>query len=413
VTLQALFAVIREGVCLTYWSSTKHVCRLKLPSMGSSDIHSRVVVRTAQPYLKFVGICALPALLLALMACSQRPVTPHMEEPFPKQLSKWGLFTASTPQLRPNTGVIPYDLNTPLFSDYASKYRFIWMPGGTAAQYRADDVFEFPVGTILAKTFAFPDASGGRFPGSGSKQRLIETRLLVHAKAGWVALPYIWDSAGHDATLQLVPDPVAIHFIDSAGHPHDFNYVIPNANECHECHDNQKVLLPIGLKARNLNKDFAYAEGSENQLAYLARVGYLQGLPTDSPLPKAARWDDSSAALSDRARAYLDNNCAHCHQPGGQAGYTAVDFRLIQTDLSHQGLCKSPNSAGFVGALRYDVIPGDPAHSILIYRLESVAPKVSMPALGRDVVHGEGVQLLREWITSLPGQCGDTIVNPE
>lgn len=349
------------------------------------------------------------ALLLAAGCSSRRSVQSHVDGPYPKKLSEWCLFTASTPKLTPNAGVVPYDLNTPLFSDYASKYRFVWMPAGTAAQYREDGPFEFPVGTILAKTFAFPTA--GESASSG--ERLIETRLLVHAKNGWVGLPYIWDANQRDATLQLVPDPVQVHFTDAGGKSHDFTYVIPNANECHECHDNQKVMLPIGPKARNLNKGFAYVEGTENQLAHLARVGYLQGLPDSRQIPKAARWDDAGSPVADRARAYLDNNCAHCHQPGGQAGYTGVDFRWTQTDIAHQGLCKSPNSAGFVGALRYDLVPGDPAHSILIYRLESTAPKVSMPALGRDVVHTEGVQVLRDWIASLRGNCGETVVNGE
>ena len=224
-----------------------------------------------------------------------------------------------------------------------------------------------------------------------------------------MALPYVWDEKQSDATLQLVPDPVPVKWTEASGRVHDFTYVIPNANECRECHDNQKVLLPIGPKARNLNRDYAYADGTENQLERWARVGYLQGLPQAAARPKTARWNDpASGSVAERARAYLDNNCAHCHQPGGQAGYTGVDLRLTQTDLAHMGWCKSPNSAGAVGDLRYDVVPGHPDESILIYRLESTAPKVSMPALGRDVVHVEGVKLLRQWIESLPGGCGNT-----
>jgi len=337
------------------------------------------------------------ATILSLFGCSQGSVRSRVDEAYPKTLSRWRLFTAAQPALKPNVGVVPYDLNTPLFSDYANKYRFVWMPGGTAAEYREDGPFEFPIGTVLAKTFTFQ---------VGDHERLIETRLLVHSKKGWVALPYIWDADQRDATLQLVPDPVPIHYTDTTGRPHEFTYVIPNANECAECHANYKVLQPIGPKARNLNKDFAYDSGNENQLSHLARVGYLRGLPpTPSAWPKAAKWDDSLAPLDARARAYLDNNCAHCHQPGGQAGYTGVDFRLSQVGLAHQGLCKSPNSAGFVGTLRYDLIPGDPDHSILIYRLESTAPRISMPPLGRDIVHVEGVELLRQWIASLTGGC--------
>lgn len=332
--------------------------------------------------------------------CSrQRDVQAHLEEPFPKTLSEWHLFAASAP-LTPNRGVVPYDLNTPLFSDYADKHRFVWMPAGTAAEYREDGPFEFPVGTVLAKTFAFPREGGG-------PEKLIETRLLVHAKAGWVSLPYIWDEKQREATLQLVPDPVAVKFTDASGKQHDFSYVIPNANECHQCHENQKVLLPIGPKARNLNKDYSYADGSENQLEHWARVGYLRGLPPAAVRPRLAKWDDAAAPVADRARAYLDNNCAHCHQPGGQAGYTGVDFRWTQTDIAQRGLCKAPNSAGEVGGLRYDLVPGHPEESILIYRLESTAPKVSMPALGRDVVHVEGVKVLRDWIAAMAGGCGD------
>jgi uncharacterized repeat protein (TIGR03806 family) len=204
----------------------------------------------------------------------------------------------------------------------------------------------------------------------------------------------------------LVPDPVAVKYTDSSGKRHDFTYVIPNANECHECHDNNKVMLPIGPKARNLNRDYKYEEGPENQLSHWARIGYLQGLPRAEVRPKVARWDDpSSGSLQARARAYLDNNCAHCHQPGGQAGYTGVDFRLTQTSMAQLGFCKSPNSAGQVGALRYDLVPGQPGQSIIIYRLESTAPKVSMPPLSRDVVHEEGVRLLRQWIASLDGDA--------
>jgi len=343
-------------------------------------------------------------LVCAFTACGRfvnRGVQARSERPFPKELSEWRLFAFRAGILTPNKGVIPYDLNTPLFSDYASKYRFVWMPSGTSARYRDDGPFDFPVGTILAKTFAFP-VDGSR------TEKLIETRLLVRSKSGWTPLLYIWDDQQRDATLQLVPDSVPVKWTDSSGRRHEFNYTIPNLNECHECHDNQKVFLPIGPKARNLNKDYAYTGGAENQLDHWARLGYLQSLPAPEARPRVAKWDDpATGALADRAAAYLDNNCAHCHQPGGQAGYTGVDFRLTQTGIARQGLCKSPNSAGEVGSLRYDLVPGRPDESILIYRLESTAPKTSMPALSRDVVHVEGVKLLREWIASLPGRCGN------
>jgi uncharacterized repeat protein (TIGR03806 family) len=332
----------------------------------------------------------------------QKDVRAVLAEPYPKKLSEWHLFKSTRDGLQPNVGVVPYDLNTPLFSDYASKYRFVWMPVGVSAEYRDDGAFEFPVGAIFSKTFAFSEAwrRGG--------ERLIETRLLVHTAGGWVPLPYIWNKEEDEAFLRVVPDPVEIHWTDAAGKHRDFTYQIPNTNECHECHDNNKVLLPIGPKARNLNKSFAYADGAENQIAHWTRIGYLRGAPAAGEIPRVPKWDDvADGSLGDRAKAYLDNNCAHCHQPGGTAGYSGVDFRFTHFDLAHTGICKRPNSAGLMGDLEFDLVPGYPERSILLYRMESVAPKAMMPQIGRDVVHEEGVSLIRGWIASLDAQsCG-------
>jgi len=346
-------------------------------------------------------LIAISLLFTMLSGCDwfRREVRVYLDEPYPKKLSAWHLFRDARHGLKPNDRVLPYDLNTPLFSDYASKYRFVWMPAGTSSQYRDEGVFEFPVGTVLAKSFAFP------VDGHPGAEHLVETRLLVHAKAGWVALPYIWNEDQTDATLRLVPDPVPIHYHDQAGTVHDFTYQIPNANECRQCHENNKQLLPIGPKARNLNKDFDYADGKANQLLRWQASGYLAGAPAPSGAPHAARWNDASTGtLAQRATAYLDNNCAHCHQPGGSAAYTGVDFRAGHFDPLHAGFCKHPNSAGNMHDLQFDVVPGDPDQSILIYRLTSTAPKVMMPQIGRAVVHEEGLALLREWIAALPAE---------
>jgi len=360
----------------------------------------RVVTRLSAA-LPLAAAACVAVLIAGCGFYHHRDVRLYLEEPFPKKLSAWRLFTQTQGKLKPNERVLPFDLNTPLFSDYASKYRFVWMPAGTSADYREEGVLEFPVGTIFAKSFAFP------VDGRSGEERLIETRLLVRTKSAWIPLPYVWNRGQTEATLQIVPDPVAIHYADAAGRVRDFTYQIPNTNECHECHDNNKSLQPIGPKARNLNREYSYADGSDNQLVRWQRVGYLRGL-APAPLRAAeAIWDDpGSGTLEERARAYLDSNCAHCHQPGGQAGYTGTDFRLKRSDLAGLGGCKRPNSAGDVGRLTYDLVPGAPEESILIYRLESSAPKISMPQIGRAVVHEEGLKLLREWVASLGGKCG-------
>lgn len=317
-------------------------------------------------------------VITLLSSChSSSEVRLFLSEPFPQKLSAWHLYTDTRNGLKPNNRVVPYSLRTPLFSDYANKYRFVWMPEGASAQYREDSVFEFPVGTIFSKSFAFP---------SGNSETLIETRLLVHTKTGWVALPYVWNDSQTEAILQLVPDPVPVKWTDTNG-LHDFTYQIPNVNECRECHDNNKMLLPIGPKARNLGKE---------QVAHWTEVGYLKGAPKE--FGEVAVWNKpETGSLDERALAYLDNNCAHCHQPGGTAGYTGVDFRYGHFA---PGYCKHPNSAGNMHDLLYDIVPGDPEHSILLYRLSSVAPKVMMPQIGRASVHTEGVALIRDWIAS-------------
>lgn len=324
-------------------------------------------------------------------------VRSYIQEPFPATLSKWRLFEiGGGGGIKPNKKVLPYDLNTPLFSDYATKSRTIWMPEGSAASYNGEDVFEFPLGTIITKTFSFPDDSK---PG---RERLIETRLLVRGKDGWKALPYIWNAEQTDARLEIVPDPVRIAFKDPDGRAHDILYSIPNTNECAQCHEKNKTLLPIGPKARNLNRAFAYAEGTANQLDHWAKVGYLSGAPASGVAPKVPVWNDpNSGSLDARARAYLDNNCAHCHRAGGVAGYTAFLTEFSETDLRRLGYFKPPNSAGFTGNRPFDIVPGKPEESILLYRMESTRPKERMPELSREIVHEEGIKLIREWLASL------------
>jgi uncharacterized repeat protein (TIGR03806 family) len=339
-------------------------------------------------------------LSLFLCACS-RQVHQHIQEPYPTKLSAWHLFTGQPAELHPNERVVPYDLITPLFSDYATKYRFVWMPAGTSAIYNATQSFEFPIGTIFAKTFAYPDSQ------HAGKQRLIETRLLVHGRNGWTALPYVWNESQTEADLQVAADPTVVHWTHPSGQAYTIDYVIPNQNQCKECHEKSKATEPIGPKARNLNKDFDYPDGRANQLAYWTRVGYLKGAPAPEQAPRAVVWDDpSSGTLEARAKTYMDVNCAHCHNSAGTANTSGLYLDTGQADLMRLGFCKVPVSAGHgAGDLLFDIVDGKPEESILIRRMDSDLPKVMMPELGRTVIHREGVALIREWIKSLAGHC--------
>src|SRR5947209_5607104 len=319
------------------------------------------------------AVPALAAILLSSCGYLSKDVRAVLDEPFPKKLSQWRLFTGELKQLRPNTGVVPYDVNTPLFSDYAAKARFVWMPKGAAARYDPVDAFQFPPGAILAKTFSFAG-------------RHIETRLLVNTRKGWVGVPYVWNKDQTDATLEIAPDPVTLQWTHPSGETMSIQYNIPNTNQCKGCHDRSKATVPIGPTARQLKRTFAYATGPENQLSYWKRAGYLTGAPPPDRAPRNAVWNDpSSGTLDQRARAYLDANCAHCHNSRGPADNTGLFLNAGQPDPLRLGFCKVPVAAGHgAGDLRFDLVHGRPDDSILVRRLNSVEPKVMMPEIGRS-----------------------------
>ena len=341
---------------------------------------------------------------LALAGCG-RDVRVFARKPFPEKLSAWRLFVSEAGGWKPNRRVVAYELTNPLFTDYATKRRFVWMPPGKAAVYKAEETFEFPKGTVIAKTFSYPDVSvkGG--------ERRIETRLLVNGDEGWVALPYVWNGEQTEATLQVVADPVDVRWRAGDGKERTIHYAIPNANQCKECHDANKATRPIGPKARHLNRDIETPEGRRNQLAYWTSIGYLRGAPFDpEKAPRQAVWDDAATGtLEARARAYLDINCGHCHSEGGAASNTGLYLNDLEKDRARIGFCKTPVATGKGSAdMLFDEVPGHPERSILVHRMGSEEPKVMMPEIGRTIVHDEGVELIREWVGSLRGDCGAT-----
>jgi parallel beta-helix repeat protein len=320
-------------------------------------------------------------------------------------LSDYRLFAdASNPMANPNGGGIIYDLNTPLFTDYANKYRFVFVPEGTQAAYRSTEVFDFPVGTIIAKTFTIQ----ADLRDNSSAQNIIETRLLIHRKEGWVALPYIWDQGKIDAALTVTGGTQPVSWIDINGVNQSTNYVIPNTNNCANCHG-EAELIPIGPKARSLNKDYSYESGTANQLDYWTEQGILLGAPSDkSSIDTIPLWNDTSASLDDRARGYLDINCAHCHQPEiGAADTSGLYLEYYRPFGTAVGECKPPVAAGEgAGDLDYDIVPGNAAASIMDFRMDSNEPQVRMPEIGRSIIHTEGVQLIRDWINAMsPVDC--------
>jgi hypothetical protein len=165
--------------------------------------------------------------------------------------------------------------------------------------------------------------------------------------------------------------------------------------------------VPIGLKARLLNKPYPYAGGTENQLAHWKGLGRLDATNAElASAPHLPVWNDpSDGSLEERARAYLETNCAHCHNPEGRARFSSLFLEASRPMGLSTGICKHPVAAGFgAGEGLFDIVPGNPDGSILPFRMNSVDLAIRMPELSKAIVHAEGVQLVRDWIASLPAQ---------
>lgn len=367
--------------------------------------------------MRFLAVLAL----LLLAACSgPGGVTFHADED-PKDLADWGVLRVEGGRLKLVEGSIPYELATPLFTDHATKLRTIWIPEGARAAYSESHSLEFPVGTVISKTFYYPlDPERRAIPTQGpaalqngaldlAQVRLIETRLLVRREAGWVALPYVWNAEGTKATLKRIGGIEKVSLAPHGNEPGaDIAYVIPNSTQCGACHvpdAETKATVPLGPTARSLNIPSPFAPGHPNQLQLLAEAGKLSGLP-NRPAPANAVWTDASQPLEARARAYLDVNCGHCHNPRGPARTSGLYLDAATHSLREMGLCKPPVAAGQgTGDRQFDIVPGKPDESILIYRMESVKPNEMMPEIGRSSPHRQGVKLVGAWIEAMDAAC--------
>ncbi len=336
----------------------------------------------------------LAALIVGLLAaCGRTPSGPDMavilaDKPAAK-LADYGLFTdARGRDAAP--GVVKYDLINPLFSDYADKHRFVFVPDGRRATYVEGDVLAFPVGTVLVKTFAYGE-------------RYLETRLLIHKQDGWEAIPYVWDAAGLEAAYAPVGKRIEISADEGPEEAGAFTYAVPNKNQCKTCHQNGDALTPIGPKARNLNHDGPFGV---NQLTDWQERGLLQDFADMTPIVPDA-WDET-ASLDDRARAYLDINCAHCHKPAGSASNSGLWLDWDEDAPVKWGLNKHPTAAGRgAGLLELVIVPGQADESILTFRMASDEAGIAMPELGRALTHAAGVELIREWIDAMDAEAAD------
>ncbi len=320
-------------------------------------------------------------------------------KPFEK-LSDYHFFKGALKDLIPNDKVLPYELITALITDYAHKSRFVWMPEGTTAAYTKDEVVDFPAGAVLIKNFYYPND----FRDESKGRKIMETRLLIKHADKWDALTYVWNDEQTDAELSIVGDNKKVSCINIHGEKLNLDYSVPNKNQCKNCHNLNNVQVPIGPKVRYLNKDLKYADGNKNQLEKWTEVGYLSGYKKEENLTNkiADAFDEKSGTLEERAKSYLEVNCAHCHRREGSANTTGLYLMLSDKNPESWGVMKSPVAAGRAsGDNLYDIVPGKPDESILVYRMTENDPEIRMPELGRSVQHKEAVELIRQWITAM------------
>ena len=329
--------------------------------------------------------------------------------PYPK-LSDYHFFEGEMKNQIPSLNVIPYAPASSLFTDYAHKKRFVWMPIGVKATYNGDsNVLELPVGAALIKTFYYEKVQ------PSNTTRIIETRIMIRKATGWIFANYVWNAAQTEAFLDLSGSFVNISWKDESDIVKTTDYRIPSEVQCIICHKNtqevdgvsQTIHVPIGIKPQNLNFNYTYGTSSQNQLTKWIEQGYLENsftLPTESNT--VIDYNDTSKSLEKRARSYVDINCAHCHQNGKHCDYRPMRFAFSETGnvngLTNMGVCvDTQDMQDFAPALSKIVTPGNVNRSMLYYRLNTTNEAYRMPLHGRTVIHEEGLTLIGQWINSL------------
>jgi len=366
--------------------------------------------------------------LIIIVSCSKSDdeayIVPVVEEPVIEspvtvdlttvpyaKLSDYKFFEGDMKDQKPALNVLPYEPASSLFTDYAHKKRFVWMPRGKKATYNSDGtVLELPVGAALIKTFYYDNVQNIANVGG---TRIIETRVMIRKESGWIFADYVWNAEQTEATNDLVGSFTTVTWKDDNNIEKTAEYRIPSQAQCIICHKSRKTIgideittyIPIGIKPQNLNFNYNYGTSTKNQLTKWIEEGYLENNFT---MPTAANstvnYNDSSKSLDQRARSYVDINCAHCHANERHCDYRPMRFAYSETagNRGNMGVClNTSDMQGFPSSLAKVVTPGNTTKSMLYYRINTTNEAYRMPLHGRTMIHEEGVLLMEQWINSL------------
>ena len=364
-------------------------------------------------------ICLILLVTIIFISCSDKddyvPISPVVVDltqvPYPK-LSDYKFFEGELKNQIPSLNVLPYEPSSSLFSDYALKKRFVWMPQGIKATYSSDNkVLELPVGSVLIKSFYYNNIQNTTTVGS---TRIIETRVMIRKTVGWIFADYIWNTEQTEAFFDLAGSYTDVSWKDENNNIKNANYRIPTEVQCMICHKNKEVTgtteidtyIPIGIKPQNLNFNYSYGSQTKNQLNKWIEVGYLDAnftFPTSENT--VINYNDASQPLESRVRSYLDSNCAHCHADSRHCDYRPMRFPFSLTGgvngRTNMGVCVDTEDYSFAPALTKIIKPGNVNRSMLFYRINTIDEGFRMPLHGRSLIHQEGVALLEQWINSL------------
>jgi uncharacterized repeat protein (TIGR03806 family) len=319
----------------------------------------------------------------------------------PKLLSQTGAFK-DVRTLTPSESLIPYDLNVSFWSDGAAKSRWVAVPNqnGESQKIKFSPTGEwgFPPGTVFVKHFEFPIDDT-----QANVHRRLETRFIVLDSTGAVyGVTYKWRTDNSDAELMSTNliESIPIH---TATGIRTQQWYYPSREDCRTCHTRLAGAV-LGVKTRQLNRDFAYPSGvTDNELRAWNHIGLFDSKFDEAALPtypKLAKSEDKSRDLQERARSYLDANCSHCHRPNGTvAGFDA----RYDTPLAEQNLIKGQVliDEGIDNASI--IAPNDIWRSITLVRMRTLEG-FKMPPLAHQVSDRIGIELIEQWVRSLPGR---------
>jgi uncharacterized repeat protein (TIGR03806 family) len=324
----------------------------------------------AKKYLIMVLVIAAPIIYIISCNSSSNPSIAN-KAGFEKKLSFYKLFKGRPSELQPANGVELLELSSTLFTDYAQKQRLLKLPAGRKLILTGGGLPIFPEGTLLAKTFYYET-------GVKKGKKIMETRLLLFASSKWNVATYKWNEAQTEAFLLEEGATVNVAVKDSNGKAMKIGYHIPSTKECVSCHHLGNAILPIGPKVRNLNRLVARNGKTVNQLEYLIAKGVFEQTET-ATLPRLPAYTNHELPIEQRARAYMEVNCAHCHQPGGYAGQTNLNLDY-GTDLNSSGINFN--------------------RSNIVIRMSQMGT-YHMPKLGTTVIDREGLALINAYIEKL------------